>query len=83
MSSKLGQIQPRTAELGALDQLKTIYLNYLKILASSQVSDRCSLGYLSRVVFIERNHERKTKLVFFDFDHVTRFTNMAAAIVRY
>ena len=83
MSSKLGQIKPWAAKLGVLDQLKTIYLNYLKILASSQVSDRCRFGYLSRVVFKERNHERKNKLVFFDFGHVTRFTNMAAAIVRY
>ena len=38
MSSKLGQIQPWTAELAALDQLKKIFYlleNYLKILASS------------------------------------------------
>ena len=49
MSSKLGQIQPWTAELAALDQLKKIFNlleNYLKILASSQVSDRFPLGYL-------------------------------------
>ena len=48
MNSEFGQ--PWTAELAALDQLKKkiFYLleNYLKILACSQVSDRCPLGYL-------------------------------------
>ena len=36
-------------ELAALDQLKKIFYllkNYFKILAGSQVSDRCLLGYL-------------------------------------
>ena len=47
LNSEFGQ--PWPAELAALDQLKKIlYLleNYLKILACSQVSDRCPLGYL-------------------------------------
>ena len=47
MNSEFGQ--PWTAELAALDQLKKIFYllkNYLKILACSQVSDRCPLGYL-------------------------------------
>ena len=42
-------VQLWTAELAALDQLKKIFYlleNYFKILAGSQVSDRCPLGYL-------------------------------------
>ena len=49
MSSKLGKNQPLTAELAALNQLNFFFYlleNYLTILASSQVSDRCPLGYL-------------------------------------
>ena len=48
MSLKFGRIQPWTAELAALDQLKKSFIReYSKYLMTCcQVSDRCPLGYM-------------------------------------
>ena len=57
-------VQPWTAELAALDQLKKIFNlleNYLKILACSQVSDRCPLSYLSKIFSSETTWQIKAK----------------------
>ena len=50
LNSEFGQ--PWTAEFAALDQLKkslNLLENYLKIIACSQVIDRCPLGYLLNI----------------------------------
>ena len=77
--------------LAAFDQLKKIFSileNYLKILACSQVSDRCPLSYLSKIfasettlpikakIYAESSWEGGTKLCTNGPGHMTKIAAM-------